>query len=36
MGVNEGPWEKQHVAIISELQVESQTTNYSLDYQKNV
>ena len=22
MGVNEGPWEKQHVAIISELQVE--------------
>ena len=23
MGVNEGPWEKQHVAIISELQVES-------------
>ena len=23
MGVNEGPWEKQHVAIISELQVKS-------------
>ena len=23
MGVNEGPWEKQHVAIVSELQVES-------------
>ena len=23
MGVNEGPWEKQHVVIISELQVKS-------------